>query len=218
LNANGKASASGNPVASALMDTITRASLPVSPLLELLDARLRDIYNEPIRSVAELEFYTRAAAGGLFELAAQACEGKRASPNAEAASHAGIVYGMTGLLRALPWHCARRKLYIPEVVLKDAGADPQDFFEGRASPAVFTALTEMRALTRKHLQAFGTKLLAVKDGGRAAFLAVGLCEPYLRKMEEPTYNPFYTPIELPQWKRQWILWRTARRWTVALRS
>jgi phytoene synthase len=31
-------------------------------------------------------------------------------------------------------------------------------------------------------------------------------------MEKPGYDPFKTVVELPQWKRQWILWRTARRW------
>jgi phytoene synthase len=43
-------------------------------------------------------------------------------------------------------------------------------------------------------------------------LPASLCEPYLRLMEKPGYDPFKTIIELPQWKRQWILWRASRWW------
>ncbi|HUB64854.1 MAG TPA: phytoene/squalene synthase family protein, partial [Methylocella sp.] len=46
-----------------------------------------------------------------------------------------------------------------------------------------------------------------------AFLPVCLCEPYLRLMEKPSYDPFKTVIELPQWRRQWILWRASSRWS-----
>jgi len=31
-------------------------------------------------------------------------------------------------------------------------------------------------------------------------------------MKKPGYEPFKNVIELPQWNRQWILWRAARRW------
>jgi 15-cis-phytoene synthase len=44
----------------------------------------------------------------------------------------------------------------------------------------------------------------------AACLPAFLCEPYLRRMEAPGLNPFETPIELPRWRRQWVLWRAAR--------
>jgi phytoene synthase len=31
-------------------------------------------------------------------------------------------------------------------------------------------------------------------------------------MEKPSYDACKTVDELPQWRRQWILWRAARRW------
>jgi phytoene synthase len=44
-----------------------------------------------------------------------------------------------------------------------------------------------------------------------ACLPAFLCEAYLRRMAKPGLDPFQTPIELPQWQRQWVLWRAARR-------
>ena len=47
-----------------------------------------------------------------------------------------------------------------------------------------------------------------------AFLPVALVEPYLRRMEGRSYDPFRTVVDLPQWKKQWLLWRAARRGAV----
>jgi phytoene synthase len=29
-------------------------------------------------------------------------------------------------------------------------------------------------------------------------------------MERRDYDPFTTPVEVPQWRRQWLLWHAAR--------
>ena len=35
--------------------------------------------------------------------------------------------------------------------------------------------------------------------------------------EPPGYDPFKTALEVPQWRRQWALWRAARRWSRVMR-
>jgi 15-cis-phytoene synthase len=44
-----------------------------------------------------------------------------------------------------------------------------------------------------------------------AVLPAALCELYLRQMEKPDYDPLTTIVEIPQWRRQWRLWRAARK-------
>ncbi|MEH0072681.1 squalene/phytoene synthase family protein [Pannonibacter sp. Pt2-lr] len=46
------------------------------------------------------------------------------------AGHAGVAYGLTGLLRALPWHASRRQLYLPADVLDRHGVDRETLFRG----------------------------------------------------------------------------------------
>ena len=46
-----------------------------------------------------------------------------------------------------------------------------------------------------------------------AFLPVALVPGYLAAMERPGYDPFKTAVEVPQWRRQWVLWRAARRYS-----
>jgi len=204
------ADAKANPVAAALLDTLARFDLPKAPLLELISARGRDLYGEPIESINALEAYTEATCSNLLRLAALILDGEEADVSRDAAQHAGIAYGITGLIRALPWQFARG--FVPGEILQAHGASRDDFAAGHASPAVLAALADLRAIVRAHLDIFYAGLPSLPDKSRPAFLPACLCEPYLRLMEEPGYDPFKSIIDLPQWQRQWILWRTARRW------
>lgn len=210
LEAIAPADAQANPVAAALLDTIERFNLPKSFFLELIDARLRDLYDDPIESVEELEAYTKATSANLFRLAALILDGEEAITGLGVADHAGIAYGITGLIRALPWHCVRGQVFVPVEILQVQGADLDDLVAGRPTPAVMAALADLRAVARSHLDIFDARLHSLPNKSRPAFLATSLCEPYLRLMEKPGYDPFKTVIELPQWRRQWILWRASR--------
>ncbi len=212
LEGTGEAGAKANPVGAALLDTVARFRLPKAPLIELIDARLRDLYGDPVDSSGTLESYTEATCANLFRLAARILDEEEVAADLGVASHAGIAYGITGLLRALPWHCARGQVFVPAEILRAQGADHDDLASGRATPAVLAALAEMRALARAHLEIFDARLRSLPEQSRPAFLPVCLCEPYLRLMEKPGYDPFKTVIELPQWRRQWILWRASSRW------
>jgi phytoene synthase len=208
----GAGEAKANPVAAALLDTIARFDLPKAPLLELIVARGRDVYGEPMDSVVALESYTMATCSNLLRLAVLILDGEEAAASRDAALHAGIAYGITGLIRALPWHSARGQVFIPGEILQAHGANLDDFAAGRASEAVLAVIADLLALARAHLETFDARLHSLPEKSRPAFLPVCLCEPYLRLMEKPGYEPFKSVIELPQWRRQWILWRAARRW------
>ncbi|MGA7385666.1 MAG: phytoene/squalene synthase family protein [Methylocella sp.] len=206
------ADAKANPVAAALLDSLARFDLPKAPLRDLISARAAGLNGEPMDSVAVLEAHTEATCSNLLRLAALILDGAEAAACRDAALHAGVAYGITGLIRALPWHCARGQLFIPVEILQAHGASRDDFAAGHASPAVLAALADTRAVARAHLDIFYAGLPGLPEKCRPALLPVCLCEPYLRLMEKPGYDPFKTVIELPQWRRQWILWRAARRW------
>ena len=148
----------------------------------------------------------------LLRLAALILDGAEAAASRDAALHAGIAYGTTGLIRALPWQRARGQVFVPAEILQAHGANGDDFAAGRASPGLLAALADLRAVARAHLDIFYAKVPGLPDKSRPAFLPVCLCEPYLRLMEQPGFEPFKTVAELAQWRRQWILWRAARRW------
>ena len=116
------------------------------------------------------------------------------------------------MLRAFPWQSAQGQLFVPIEILKRHGVERADIAAGEATPAIDAALADMRTLARDHLEVFLTRIEGLPDSCKAGFLPVALCEPYLRQMEKPGYDPFKTSVELPQWRRQWSLWRAAKAW------
>jgi phytoene synthase len=190
-----------HPVAAALLDTMGRFALPREPFLGLIDARLFDLYDAPMPSVAALEAYAKATAGSLFRCAAAILR-----TSSDSAEHAGVAYAVTGLLRALPWHLAAGQIYVPLDLLAAHGLDAAALRAGRDKPAIGAALADLRGLVRRHLGA-----CAASGPGNAADLPLTLCEPYLRQMEKPGYDPFVSRTELPEWRRLWLFWRAARK-------
>jgi 15-cis-phytoene synthase len=198
----GERSAADAPVAAAVLDTIDRFDLPREKLISLIDARLFDLYDEPMPTVAALEAYAQATAGSLFQLAALVLD--RNADAAAAARHAGIAYAVTGLLRGLPWQVAAGQTYIPRELYPAA-----DLRADR--PALDAALAKLRALARTHLAALAAEPVARAGAAAPAFLPTALCGHYLNQMEKPGTDPLTTPVEVPPWRRQWWLWRAARR-------
>ena len=94
--------AAGHPVVAALRDAVVRYRLPPPKLVELIDARTFDLYDEPMTCLDDLEIYAMSTSSTLIDLAVRVlCDG-RASGAGELASHAGVAYAIAGLLRALP--------------------------------------------------------------------------------------------------------------------
>jgi phytoene synthase len=199
----------GHPVASALLDTVARHRLRPELLIRLIDARLFDLYDDPMPSRVVLESYARDTASVLFQMAATILDPDAAKRAAVAAEHAGIAYAITGLLRALPWHAPRGQVYLPLDLLSEHGLVAADIAAGRALPGLVPVLAELRALARRHLASMRESMPARAGVIAPAFLPARLCEPYLRQMEKPGYDPFRTAVGLPKWRRQWILWRAA---------
>ena len=202
----GSGDARANPVAAALLDTVVRFRLPIATLIALIEARRFDLYNDPMGTWAELEAYCERTSGALFALAARVLDA-RFDDAAAASRHAGIAVALTGLLRALPLHASRGQLYLPLDLLDRHGARPADILAGRPTAALAAALAELRQTARTHLEAYAT--IAVPSGLAPAFLSVTLTELYLTRLDRQR-NPF-RPLEVPQWRRQWRLWRAARR-------
>jgi 15-cis-phytoene synthase len=204
LQQPGAREARSHPVASALLDIVIRYRLPVDALIGLIEARAFDLYNDPMPDLATLEGYVVRTSSTLIELAARILD--QNADVATAARAAGLAYGITGLLRAFPLHAARGQLFVPLEVLQRHGARPEDVLAGRATPELATALAEMRDMARAHFQAY--RQHTIPQPVASAFMPAELTPLYLDRLAR--IAPFRLN-DLPQWRRQWALWRAARR-------
>jgi 15-cis-phytoene synthase len=200
-----------NPVAAALLTTIEAYSLPREPFLSLIDARIFDLYDDPMPTVADLEGYCGETCSVLMRLASFVLADGEDPGGADAAGHAGVAYAVTGLLRGFPWHAVRGQVFVPKEYLIKYGATRDDVVSGRGGPGVLSALSDMRELARGHLARTRELRGTIAPAIAPAFLPAALVESYLSAMERRGYDPFTSVIQTPVWRRQWILWRQARR-------
>jgi len=198
----------GHPVAAALLAFIVKYRIALAQLTALIDARRFDLYDEPMRTLADLYSYADAASSNLIRLSAQVIDEGSAEPG-DLAHHAGLAYAFTGLLQAFPVHARRGQLYIPLEILDRHGAHRRDVSHLRATAALRAALGEMRLIARQRLREAQRMQSTMMPRLVPAFLPVALAGPVLARMERADYDPF-RPIELSAWRRQWLIWRAAR--------
>lgn len=200
-----------HPIGALLVEAIERYGLPRQPLYDLIEARSFDLYDDPMGSVGELEGYGAATAGVPMRLAALMLDRGADAALDPVAQSGGIAYALAGLLRAVPLHASRGQVYLPLDVLQRHGADPAVLLSGTADEPLRAAVAEVAALARSHL---GLALQAGRDAPPAvlpALLPLALVGPYLDRLERAGFDPFSPRTDLPQWRRQWALWRAARK-------
>ncbi|WP_349371805.1 phytoene/squalene synthase family protein [Salinarimonas sp.] len=204
--------ARANPVFAALDETIARYSLPRAALLALVEARIQDLYEDPLATVNDLEGYAGETASVLMRLASLILAEGADPGHVDAAGHGGVAYAVTGLMRAFPWHVRRGQLYVPPVEsLARHGLTREKALAGEGGLALAAALQDMRALARRHLAQARADLAGAPAAIKPAFLPLALVEPALKRMDRPDYDPYRSVIEVPQWRRQLALWWAARR-------
>ena len=210
LAGDGRGEIEAHPVASALRASVARYGLPPERLQTTISARRFDLYDEPMAALAELEAYADGASSGLIALAAQILNGGGASDLETLSHHAGLAHAIAGLLKAFPFHAARGQLFVPLELLERHGADREDVRIGRATPQLRSALADLRDSARRHLRQAQDMARTVSPDAMPALLPVALAGATLARMERGDYDPF-VPVEIAPWRRQWLIWRAARR-------
>jgi 15-cis-phytoene synthase len=82
---------------------------------------------------------------------------------------------------------------------------------GRGGPGLGSALAEMRAAARDHLERARRLRATIPAAIAPAFLPVALVPGYLRQMERRGCDPLRAFVDLPRWRKLSTLWWAARR-------
>jgi phytoene synthase len=210
INADGPEE-TGHPTADALRATIGANHLPKAAFENMLEARIFDLYDDPMPSRTDLEGYCGETAAALIQLAAMVLDPVAASGFAELAGRAGCAQAITGLLLLLPLNRRRGQCFVPVDILTAAGTTPEEFVKGEGGAAAERAVAAMIALAREHLNAFEKGAPALPVALRPAFLPLALTRAYLDKMEKAGRSPLNVTATLSTVRRHWLLLRHAMR-------
>jgi phytoene synthase len=199
----------GHPVAEALLAAIERYSLPREAFQNYLDARIFDLYDDPMPTRGDLEGYCGETAAAILQLSSLVLDPEVAARNAELAGHAGCAQAITGLLRLLPLHRGRGQCYVPKDVLAAAGTSPEEFLAGDGGPNAPRAVAAMIALAQEHLSAFERDAGALPQSLRPAFLPLAPVGAQLAKMQGREKELLDASLDIGAWRKHWLMFRRA---------
>jgi 15-cis-phytoene synthase len=190
----------GQPRAHDVVRALAELFATVEPPTELfeamIEARSLDAANETFADLAALEAYCGQTSGMLMRIAARVLGEDIDEP----AREAGIAYGLTGLLRAIPFHASRGKLYLPLDMIVEADLSADEIIAGKPGPGLKLVMGKIAAHAAKRLEA--ARALSRSRRALPALLPASLVSGYLKLVTKPDFDPFRDPAELPLWRRQ----------------
>ncbi|XAZ25039.1 phytoene/squalene synthase family protein [Sinorhizobium sp. B11] len=200
LEGNAHGSTEANPLAAALLSAVEAHRLPRQTLVNMIEARIFDLYDDPMESRTSLEGYAGETASALIQLAGLILSPDEAMKSADAAGHAGVAQAISGMLLLMPLHQRRGQVYIPLEILSATGLDRETFLAGEDKPRISAAIEALAGLGRDHLAKARASVLP--PSVLPAFLPAVLAEPVLMKAQKRGAAVLEASLQEPQWRRQ----------------
>lgn len=195
----------GHDVLQGMADVFAHTEIPPELLDAVIDARSFDASSETFADMGALESYADATSGNLMRIAASIL----GEPADELSREAGIAYALAGILRAVPFHAARRKLFLPLEVLAAEKLDAEDVFAAREIPKIKRVFETIADAARTHLA--NTKHLPKPRKALAAVMPAAAVPAYMKIMTKRDFNPFRDRTEIPMHRRQLAMLRVSLR-------
>jgi 15-cis-phytoene synthase len=195
-----------NPVAAELLRAMQTWRLPGTPLVAMADARIFDLYDDPMETTGMFEGYAGETASALIQLASLVLDPQAAEGAADMVGHAGVALAVAGAILLLPIHTARGQVYLPTQILASVGLDRHAFLTAGRDDRVDAAIQAFAGFGLDHLR-------KARAAGRLpkslvpAFLPATLAEPVLKRAAKAGSACLTADIRPPQWRRQLAMMR-----------
>lgn len=201
LEGDAKGDVAANPVAAGLLKAIEAFDLPRQPLLNMLDARIFDLYDDPMPDRSSLEGYAGETASALLQLAAMILDREAATGISEISGHAGVAQAISGILLLMPIHRRRGQVYLPQDILRATGLDRDMLLNVEGGDKLHNAIRAFVALGQEHLDK-ARSVGAVPKTLMPAFLPVTLVPSILAQADRKAGSIVTDFSPSPQWLRQ----------------
>jgi 15-cis-phytoene synthase len=203
--------AAGNPVALALSAAIEAYALPRAFFEAMLDARLQEIAPQDDFNLAAFRAFAGESEGARLRLASLIAAGGVELDEADAHAPGGMALALTRLVGELPFKAGSAPTLIPADVAARHGATAADFDARRLDPGVIAACAELRGLAREELAEAERRLEGSSQAILPAFIPLGPLRLDLDRLDRNAARPFDPAGEVSPFRRQWAIWRWARR-------
>jgi phytoene synthase len=184
----------------ALAELFAQHDLPPELFEAMIDAREDDMAETAFADLLALEKYCDDTSGNLMRLASRVL----GEAHDDLAHLAGVTHALAGILRAIPFHAARGKVYLPLDFLAEAGTSREEILQTHSGKKLGPVIARIAKFAREHLAAGR----AIKPGkALPAFLPAVTAPLYLKQVAAPDFDAFKTPVDIPLYRRQFAMLR-----------
>lgn len=178
----GGAAVRRHPVCAALSSAISAHALPRAPFDQLIDAREHDLNDERFATLEALVAYLDGTSVPVVRLLLAVLGGGDDETADQLALHAGRAWGLVGLMRALPWSIARRRLPLPVDELSRAELTPNMVIDHGRLAVLAPVLVRLGERTNTEIAAARTLAPRTTGPVRVAARLVTLAAFYRRQL------------------------------------
>jgi len=189
-----------HPVAMELAHTIDQYLLDRETFERMLAARHRELHSKPPASLADLEAFVGDTSGDLLALASVIVAG-RDDAMIEIARDVGIAYGLCGLLRALPFHAAQRRLYLPADLMQYRGVRAEDVFSRRSSEGLKSIVASVAGVAQQRLIVARQRARELRPGNCGVLSLGTLAGLDLYRLRAVDHDPFNVRLQTQPLRR-----------------
>ncbi|AGF74369.1 phytoene synthase [Bartonella australis AUST/NH1] len=199
-----------NPILSDLLATITFFNLPKIAFLRYCEARIFDLYNNPIATIKDLESHCGQTAGAILQLSCQILDSDAAQNFTDACIHGGIAQALSGVLRLLSFMQSRYRCYFSSDMLKAVGVDREALEADRINNEQKHRVIEATAaLSRDHYFKLYKRSIVLPKTLRPAFLPLAVTPASLQKAVKLGAKVFQESAALSPLHRYWLITKAA---------
>lgn len=128
-----------SPLAEALLAAISTHNWPEQALLDLIDAKIFDLYANPMENTSSFEAYAGHTYSTLVQLTATAIDPQQAKSFVDVSGHLGVAFTVAKSLTYLKVHQSRGQIYMPN----DLVADDLTITENLTNPKTLQAFVDL---------------------------------------------------------------------------
>lgn len=197
--------ASGHPVADALREMVRRRGLDLATVLAPIDGYGRELYEDGLQDLRELDAYVDKTEGAALRLALDIVGVDRGALPAVMLDAGARALALTRLALTLPQHLAHGRLPVPAEYLRFA-RDPRGCAAADARDAARAIMGELAREARAALARFRAPSAGLSRDALGAFLPLALAESYLAAALAPGRDVLEAVADISPLSRVWRLW------------
>lgn len=197
--------AKANPLAISLLSTIDRFDLPTDSFVRFLDAKVFDLYNDPMPDRVTLEAYLGETECFILQMLALINECEHGTNLANACGHGGVALGIANIIRQLPFYLNNQQSYVPSDLIEACGIDVAAWLSGETLNHI-SAYHGFAALGQEHVKKAKLEIAKLPKDKRSAFLSLSIAELVFERAIKKSKG-LREPIVMSPLSKQWALWK-----------